>query len=167
MILRSHYIDQIRPFFESDLIKVITGIRRCGKSVILSQRSPTIGTVFSHLFFPHKQYSSYRRWFKRTDLVCVKPFLSVFIPIYPFIPQVSIISVRNIPADRAYRCKRILHPYGWNYRLCRCRRLKQSNCQTYSWNLEHSLSWIYRKCKLFWVFHNHQTYATYRSPLMC
>ena len=37
MILRSHYIDQIRPFFESDLIKVITGIRRCGKSVILSQ----------------------------------------------------------------------------------------------------------------------------------
>ena len=37
MIIRSHYIEQIRPFFESDLIKVITGIRRCGKSVILSQ----------------------------------------------------------------------------------------------------------------------------------
>ncbi len=28
---------QIRPFYESDLIKVITGIRRCGKSVILKQ----------------------------------------------------------------------------------------------------------------------------------
>lgn len=37
MIVRSHYIDPIRPFFESDLVKVITGIRRCGKSVILSQ----------------------------------------------------------------------------------------------------------------------------------
>ncbi|MBQ4451819.1 MAG: ATP-binding protein [Clostridia bacterium] len=37
MIIRSHYIDPIRPFFESDLVKVITGIRRCGKSVILSQ----------------------------------------------------------------------------------------------------------------------------------
>ena len=37
MILREHYISQIRPFYESDLIKVITGIRRCGKSVILSQ----------------------------------------------------------------------------------------------------------------------------------
>lgn len=37
MIIRTHYIDQIRPFFDSDLIKVITGIRRCGKSVILSQ----------------------------------------------------------------------------------------------------------------------------------
>ena len=37
MIIRNHYIDQIRPFFESDLIKVVTGIRRCGKSVIMSQ----------------------------------------------------------------------------------------------------------------------------------
>ena len=37
MINREHYISKIRPFYESDLIKVITGIRRCGKSVILSQ----------------------------------------------------------------------------------------------------------------------------------
>ena len=37
MIIREHYIEQIRPFYESDLIKVITGIRRCGKSVILKQ----------------------------------------------------------------------------------------------------------------------------------
>lgn len=37
MILREHYMSQIRPFFESDLIKIITGIRRCGKSVILRQ----------------------------------------------------------------------------------------------------------------------------------
>ena len=37
MIIRTHYIEQIRPFYESDLIKIITGIRRCGKSVILEQ----------------------------------------------------------------------------------------------------------------------------------
>lgn len=37
MILREHYIERIRPFFESDLIKIITGIRRCGKSVIMEQ----------------------------------------------------------------------------------------------------------------------------------
>ena len=37
MIIRNHYIDRIRPFFESDLIKIITGIRRCGKSIILEQ----------------------------------------------------------------------------------------------------------------------------------
>ena len=37
MIIREHYLKQIRPFYESDLIKIITGIRRCGKSVILKQ----------------------------------------------------------------------------------------------------------------------------------
>ena len=37
MIIREHYLSAIRPFYESDLIKVITGIRRCGKSVILKQ----------------------------------------------------------------------------------------------------------------------------------
>ena len=37
MIIREHYLKQIRPFYESDLIKNITGIRRCGKSVILKQ----------------------------------------------------------------------------------------------------------------------------------
>ena len=37
MILREHYTSQIRPFYESDLVKIITGIRRCGKSVILKQ----------------------------------------------------------------------------------------------------------------------------------
>ena len=31
------YLKRIRPFYEQDLIKVITGIRRCGKSVILNQ----------------------------------------------------------------------------------------------------------------------------------
>ena len=37
MISREHYLSQIRPFYESDLIKIITGIRRCGKSIILNQ----------------------------------------------------------------------------------------------------------------------------------
>ena len=37
MIIREHYLKQIRPFYDSDLVKIITGIRRCGKSVILEQ----------------------------------------------------------------------------------------------------------------------------------
>lgn len=37
MIIREHYLSQIRPFFDSDLVKIITGIRRCGKSVIMKQ----------------------------------------------------------------------------------------------------------------------------------
>ncbi len=37
MIKRENYLKKIRPFYNQDLIKVITGIRRCGKSVILKQ----------------------------------------------------------------------------------------------------------------------------------
>lgn len=37
MIIRDKYLSKIRPFYDVDLIKVITGIRRCGKSVILTQ----------------------------------------------------------------------------------------------------------------------------------
>ena len=37
MIYREHYISKIREFYDSDLIKIITGIRRSGKSVILEQ----------------------------------------------------------------------------------------------------------------------------------
>lgn len=37
MIKREHYIKEVREFYSSDLIKIITGIRRCGKSVILGQ----------------------------------------------------------------------------------------------------------------------------------
>lgn len=37
MIIRENYLSKIRPFYDQDLIKVITGIRRCGKSVLLKQ----------------------------------------------------------------------------------------------------------------------------------
>lgn len=37
MITREHYIEEIREFYDSDLIKIITGIRRSGKSIILQQ----------------------------------------------------------------------------------------------------------------------------------
>lgn len=37
MIYRKKYIDEIHNFYDSDLIKIITGVRRCGKSVVLEQ----------------------------------------------------------------------------------------------------------------------------------
>ena len=36
-IKRERYLEKIRPFYEVDLIKVLTGVRRCGKSVLLTQ----------------------------------------------------------------------------------------------------------------------------------
>jgi len=37
MIIREAYLKRIRPFYKSDLIKIIIGIRRSGKSVLLRQ----------------------------------------------------------------------------------------------------------------------------------
>lgn len=37
MLLRENYLSKIRGFYDSDLIKILVGIRRCGKSVILDQ----------------------------------------------------------------------------------------------------------------------------------
>lgn len=52
---REHYLAKLRPFYnDSGLIKVITGIRRCGKSSLLI-------TVLNELFeqgIPEKPISS-------------------------------------------------------------------------------------------------------------
>ena len=37
MLVRENYLARIRGFYNSDLIKILVGIRRCGKSVILNQ----------------------------------------------------------------------------------------------------------------------------------
>lgn len=37
MVIRERYLKEIRPFYEQELIKVLIGIRRSGKSVILTQ----------------------------------------------------------------------------------------------------------------------------------
>ena len=37
MIKRTTYLNRISPFIDKDIIKVITGIRRSGKSVLLQQ----------------------------------------------------------------------------------------------------------------------------------
>lgn len=37
MVIRESYLKRIRPFYHKQLIKVIVGVRRCGKSVLLNQ----------------------------------------------------------------------------------------------------------------------------------
>ena len=56
MVLRKAYLQRIRPFIGTDVIKVITGIRRSGKSVFLTQlldeilkSSPETHTVYLNL----------------------------------------------------------------------------------------------------------------------
>lgn len=54
MVKRETYLNKIRPFYESDLIKVIIGIRRCGKSVLLRQIAEELeerGVEESHIIY--------------------------------------------------------------------------------------------------------------------
>ena len=51
MIKREKYLASIREFYDDDLIKVITGIRRCGKSVILKQISEEIRERSDNIVF--------------------------------------------------------------------------------------------------------------------
>lgn len=61
LIYREHYIKEVRPFYDSDLIKIITGIRRSGKSIIMEQiaqelRSKSDNIIY--LNFEDKKISS-------------------------------------------------------------------------------------------------------------
>lgn len=64
MIIREKYLSKIRPFYDLDLIKVIIGIRRCGKSTILTQIIDEIKSSgiseeqIIYLNFESKRYSN-------------------------------------------------------------------------------------------------------------
>jgi predicted AAA+ superfamily ATPase len=51
MIKRENYIEQIRPFVRKDVLKIITGIRRSGKSVLLELLRNEIADLEHSLFF--------------------------------------------------------------------------------------------------------------------
>ncbi len=53
-IVREHYLEKIRPYYDIDLIKVLTGIRRCGKSIIMSQiidEIKSLGVKDNHIIY--------------------------------------------------------------------------------------------------------------------
>ena len=54
MINRELYMEQITPFIDKPFVKVITGIRRCGKSVVLGFISEELfrrGVSEDYIFF--------------------------------------------------------------------------------------------------------------------
>ena len=93
MIIREKYLSKIRPFYEIDLIKVITGIRRCGKSVILTQIINEIrnkGIDEKHIIyinFESKEYS----FIKNDDDLYqyIKPFIKDKNKYYLFFDEIG------------------------------------------------------------------------------
>lgn len=64
MIKREIYLKRIRPFYGSEMVKVITGIRRCGKSTIMRQIIEEIqenGVEEDHIIYINFEDYKYRK----------------------------------------------------------------------------------------------------------
>ena len=62
MLKRELYLERIRGFYDSDLVKILVGIRRCGKSVILNQIIEEIKKKKvddSHIIYINFEYIEY------------------------------------------------------------------------------------------------------------
>ena len=108
MIVRSHYIDQMRPFFESDLIKVITGIRRCGKSVIMSQIAAEYKSAGKPVLFINFESFEFSSSISdaETLVAYVKERLSETEKLYVFLDEVQLVKDWNI-ACRSLRLENL------------------------------------------------------------
>lgn len=68
---RELYLQQIRPFYESDIIKVITGVRRAGKSVLLKTITEELianGIEDSHIIYINLEDMDYEYIQNASDL---------------------------------------------------------------------------------------------------
>ena len=64
MVKREVYLQRIRPFYDSEMIKVITGIRRCGKSTMMKQIIEEIkqrGICDDHIIYINFEDYQYRK----------------------------------------------------------------------------------------------------------
>ena len=64
MLKREMYLSRIRGFYDSDLVKILVGIRRCGKSVILKQIMDELkekGLDKEHIIYVNFEFIEYER----------------------------------------------------------------------------------------------------------
>lgn len=71
MVIRERYLNVIRPFYEQELIKVLIGIRRSGKSVLLTQimkELSTQGIEENHIIYINFEDLDYEEYTKPQKL---------------------------------------------------------------------------------------------------
>lgn len=69
MIIREKYLSKIRQFYDSDLIKIITGIRRCGKSVVMQQIRDEIAKKSDNIYYFEFENRLTKNEFSNTDTI--------------------------------------------------------------------------------------------------
>ena len=71
MLIRENYLRKIRPFYNNELVKIIVGIRRCGKSTILKQIQFEIqnnGVDANHILFINFEDMAFSKIKNENDL---------------------------------------------------------------------------------------------------
>lgn len=71
MVKREIYLERIRPFYTSEMVKVLTGIRRCGKSTLLKQIIAEVkanGVLDSEILYINFEDFKYRSISNSEDL---------------------------------------------------------------------------------------------------
>lgn len=76
LIKRNEYLENIRRFYDSNLIKVLIGVRRCGKSVLLDQIKEELlsekGIENNHIIFinfENVKFSKIKNYIKLNDYI--------------------------------------------------------------------------------------------------
>ena len=72
MYSRTEYLNKLLAFKDTDFVKVITGVRRCGKSVILQQYMDSLsklGVPESHIIYINLESFEYRNVLTDSNLM--------------------------------------------------------------------------------------------------
>ncbi len=94
MIKRTQYLDRVRPFIEKPVIKVITGIRRCGKSTLVVQIMDELkesGVMPDQIIYINKELYEFDRikdYHQLHEYVSAKTVKGKY-PVYVFIDEVQ------------------------------------------------------------------------------
>ena len=107
MISREHYLQQIRPFYESNLVKIVTGIRRCGKSVIMDQIETELRQSGKKTLMLNFEDRSVSALITTVDelIDCISQYLGKE-KLYVFLDEVQMIEQWNV-ACRTLRLKNV------------------------------------------------------------
>lgn len=94
MIKRTIYLNRINPFIDKDIIKVITGIRRSGKSVLLQQIQDELvqrgknKANFIYINFEDLQYESLLNY-RKINRELVKRIKQIYGKAYLFLDEIQ------------------------------------------------------------------------------
>ena len=93
-VLRSQYLDVLKVLKDKNLIKVATGVRRCGKSTLMSQfqdllraENPEVAIIDINIDMPDFRYLAEKSWKDFYDFIVTH--LTKDVTNYVFIDEVQ------------------------------------------------------------------------------